>query len=117
MKRSTLPLLWGRYGRGRLYETPCWTRELLQRCDFVAGAVVGQDPTGGDLDVGEVCVGPWPESDGSLLLLVGQDLAVGEPRVIADGVVKEAHTCLRPEEISVRTSGSATSASASCAGS
>ncbi|GGK25267.1 hypothetical protein GCM10011583_66580 [Streptomyces camponoticapitis] len=35
-------------------------------------------------------MGLLPEGDGGFLLLVGEDLAVGEPGVVVDGVVQEA---------------------------
>lgn len=56
----------------------------------MAGAVVGQDALDGDSGRGEVGVSPLPERGGGLLLLIGQDLAVGEAGVVVDGVVQVA---------------------------
>lgn len=57
---------------------------------LVAGAAVGQDAFDGDPGLGEEGVGPLPEGDGGLFLLVGEDLAVGEAGVVVDGVVEVA---------------------------
>jgi hypothetical protein len=44
----------------------------------VAGAVVGQDALDGDPGLGKEVLGAGPEHGGGLLLLIGQDLAVGQ---------------------------------------
>ncbi len=55
----------------------------------VAGPVVGHHCGDGDSRVGEELVGPGPECGGGLLLLIAQDLGVGEAGVVVDSVVEE----------------------------
>ena len=62
---------------------------VFERVGAVAGAVVGQDPFDGDAAGFEIGVGAFPEPGRGLLLLIGQDLGVGEPGVVIDGVVQE----------------------------
>ncbi len=54
---------------------------------FAAGPVVGQDAFDDDPGTGVVGLGALPEGGGGFLLLVGQDLAVGEGGVVVDGGV------------------------------
>src|SRR3954453_8786709 len=54
----------------------------------VARPVVGQHPLHGDAMRGEELLRPPPKGRGGLLALIGQDLGVGQPGVVIDGVVQ-----------------------------
>src|SRR4051812_18406681 len=63
----------------------------------VAGAVVGQDPLDAlDAGVGEERSGAAPEPGRGLLALVVEQLGVGQPGVVIDGVVQERVAGARP---------------------
>src|SRR5699024_3007783 len=53
----------------------------------VGGPVVGQHPFDDDPARGEVVIGTVPERGGGFLGLIGEDLAVGQPGVVIEGVV------------------------------
>src|SRR5699024_3168799 len=58
----------------------------------VTGAIVGHDCGHGDTRLGEEGVGALPEAGGSFLTLIGQDLGIGQPRVVIDGVMQKGVT-------------------------
>lgn len=58
--------------------------------EAVTGAVIGQDSLHCDPVRLEIGVGACPESGGGVLFPIGQDLGVGEPGVVIDGVVQES---------------------------
>ena len=74
------------------------TRELVgdviaerlgERSRSIAGTIVGEDPFHGDAVILEERVRPRPEPGGGVFLLIAEDLGVGEPGVVIDGMVEE----------------------------
>src|SRR5438067_4730328 len=82
MKRSALPLVWGRYGpRASVAYAECAAGDRVER-RAVAGTVVGEDALDGDSVAAKESDSAAEEADDRHRFLVAQDLGVGEPAVI-----------------------------------
>src|SRR5699024_1860738 len=71
------------------------TEGVFEGVGAVAGAVVGHHAFDGDPAGFEVGVGSGPEAGGGFFALIGQDLGVGQPGVVIDGVV-QVHVARAP---------------------